>query len=72
MCIVQHMIQSATDTRSRGSSSVSSADFYMMCMFARVTVLCAGQCRNAYRYLMFLLTNFLVRECLSDWKPSIR
>ena len=31
MCSVQHMIQSATDTRSRGSSSVSSADFYMIC-----------------------------------------
>ena len=30
------MIQSATDTRSRGSASVSSADFYMVCMFARV------------------------------------
>ena len=46
MCSVQHMIQSATDTRSRGSASVqrsiSSADFYMMCMFARVTVPCAG------------------------------
>ena len=46
LCIVQHVIQSATDTRSRGSASVqrssSSADFYMMCMFARVTVPCAG------------------------------
>ena len=43
MCSVQHMIQSATDTRSRGSASVSSADFYMLCMFARVVcVVCAG------------------------------
>ena len=50
MCSVQHMIQSATDTRSRGSSSVSSADFYMMCMFARVTVLCAAYDPVSHRH----------------------
>ena len=45
MCSVQHMIQSATDTRSRGSASVSSADFYMLCMFARVPCGLCGVCR---------------------------